>query len=1116
MFSRFESARSRSKRLLQSENVKSSSDDDKLTPEADFSLKPRKVFGLHKESNEKNSGNSIPETQKARLLSYDPFLETFLKASKQKQSRSNLSMTDNNSSATDNLSGPISPLLLRLAIQYEPRSHNVNINITALNASTTSPTRKENMELFGINQKVQSMLMYLPFRSRILPKNDTVVDSELLYLPQFNASDSVGSSASEDSKNDVTRLFSIGLDRLLFKSSRKSASTSNGFQNSNTSLISNLDNSTLYNSHSYLNNQFDNTVNSTCNRGVDLVVGSNDLSFMSAVYISTAALLLTVLLQIFVVPHFWKKLKSVKTIHGVDSLTSCPVLPIESTVITDQDNCDNSQVNGVTNCTVVDLQTSPLRVKPSTHQSDFIEPVIVINKRERRLSSRSASKIMVDPQPQNEPVDEHPQLWTIYPQSTPEEVDTVSNPYRLSVSAIKREPVQKPRNNSHSSGGEESTVVCGYSSAGRSSEGSGDTDGLLAVYEEEDFFVEENPLETKNSHQSLPSSHSMKKILFPSFVYSNNLNNHMDCEAEMYNGTASSCDLPPFSSTAEEQKVDMPSVYEEPCYFVNDNPLSIATAEPQLMAACSPSDCGATTTATRASDTPQNTYDTSSPLKMRLKRLKSNSTAHLDVLDSPRHNTIISNLNNDHKIPAADSSDEEYGTSIHSFSFSTATFSPHPSISRSILNRTNSNVSKTKSVDRDRSRAFVTPKSAPTHDFQMMTPSNQDREATRTSSSHSSGANSFVTTHTTNNISVKRTDSFFVRPKTAASLHELTTAQIMALNKQFSLKNGVIVDNSKISTYSIDCDNNIGNSVSHRLVHKDRNINANSERKCTETNSSRNTSSASLGEFASCASDISAIDNHSVPPTTPVGAGSTSNNDTNTIQCSREMTQLSNISGLSGSSHGSSFNHSKSQAATTITTVSNNNKSTISSNDTKATQNVSFKSGSLDSSPQPRHKVNNEQVKKQSKFFRCISPCSPVNYFVRSPPPQLKSSLQLSNGTSANSAPKSYSTIHSNRIPLKSSPNTATTTINSTMSNSSLRSSSYSINNDKTVAKLGSPSKHNLLQPGSSVVRNKQQQDSAILSSLKVATTAKSSSSIVSASDVGSRTPSKNSRGIKQ
>mmetsp|Transcript_21894 Transcript_21894/g.31426 ORF Transcript_21894/g.31426 Transcript_21894/m.31426 type:complete len:85 (-) Transcript_21894:2833-3087(-) len=84
------------------------------------------------------------------------------------------------------------------------------------------------------------------------------------------------------------------------------------------------------------------------------------------------------------------------------------------------------------------------------------------------------------------------------------------------------------------------------------------------------------------------------------------------------------------------------------------------------------------------------------------------------------------------------------------------------------------------------------------------------------------------------------------------------------------------------------------------------------------------------------------------------------------------------------------------------------------------------------------------------------------------------------------------------------------------MSNSSLRSSSYSINNDKTVAKLGSPSKHNLLQPGSSVVRNKQQQDSAILSSLKVATTAKSSSSIVSASDVGSRTPSKNSRGIKQ
>jgi len=1043
--------------------------------------KARKVYGLKKER-QKESHGSIREANmhNSGLLSNDPFLETYLEVSKQNQfpPQMNLSL-GSNTSATDIHLVPISPLLLRLAILYEPQSHNVSINITALNSS--NPLHDRNVMM---NPKMQAILTYLSFRSRNLSKNGTVDNSELLQSPPVNTSLNATNTCKNIEK-EVKQLSIIGLNKLILRSSIRSDSNSNGLQNRNTSALHIFGNSAFKANHS---------INSKRYHGVEYMIGSKDFSLMSVVCISTAALFLTVLLQLFFIPHLCKRIKTVRTQCKVGSSNNSSFRPMESAVILDQAyNVSCSDVHSE------ELQTPLLRTNSST-QSDLIEPVIVFNKRERRPSSKGALNYLIESQlPQQnqsvEPADENPQLWTIYPQSTPEEVDNVNNPYRFSVSAIKREPVQNHRNNSLSSGGEDSTVVGGYFSSDRTSEGSGETDGLLAVYEEQVFFVEDNPLENRNS-----SLNSMKKILFPSFVYSNNLSNHMDGEAEIFSSNTSLSEHPqPTLATS---------------LHTMDNSLSISTAEPYLVTAGSPSDWGATTTATLRQDTPQSTKVLS-----RQKKPSFGSNIHQGIVDTPlidsKHQCDIGRSDEN----TADSSDEEYGTSIHSFSFSTATFSPYPSVSRSILHRTNSCISQSNSLDSDNNRVFITPKSASSFDSQMMmATSSNDRGITRSSSTHSSGDNSFATTHTTynqNKNSVKRTDSFFVRPKTAASLDELTTEQIIALNKQFSRSNdsnnGIFVDNSKISTYSIDCDDNSGNSVSHRLIHKDRNHTASSERK--SNGSSRHTSSATMSEFASCASDISGCGNSTTSLAAPAtNAGNIINNDN--IQCNRQMSQLSNVSGLSNSSHGisylSNFNHSKSQSVTTAATVKVKDK--------KTAHNVSFKSSSVDSHP-PRNSATNDQAKKQSRFFRCISPCSAVNYFVRSPEQQNKS-RQLSAGTPANSTPKSYSSIHSNRIPMKSSSSTTITKTasNSSMSNSSLRSST---GEKAAVSKLNSPSKHNLFQPGSSVVRNKQQQDSAILSSLKAATKSSpsSSSSIPSATvangaDASSRASLKHSRGI--
>jgi hypothetical protein len=167
-----------------------------------------------------------------------------------------------------------------------------------------------------------------------------------------------------------------------------------------------------------------------------------------------------------------------------------------------------------------------------------------------------------------------------------------------------------------------------------------------------------------------------KKLLFPSFIYNNP---RIRREEEEDKSVTTSAD--------SEHDLDMSSVYEDSSFCKDDvNPLVIATSQLHANKESVPLSSGATTHSTDSNGTRLGRPNLFSPTfadqAAIISPLKMKSKYPSFLLPSGRKSITRDEF--DSCVPFEDDdddddSDDDYDdSSIHSFSFSTQTFSPHP------------------------------------------------------------------------------------------------------------------------------------------------------------------------------------------------------------------------------------------------------------------------------------------------------------------------------------------------------------------------------------------------------------------------------------------------------
>ena len=309
-------------------------------------------------------------------------------------------------------------------------------------------------------------------------------------------------------------------------------------------------------------------------------------------------------------------------------------------------------------------------IKPM--DSEIVSPTILFTKREPQSAPiwgtpvpQSSSSLKTDFLSTSHCSTDHLDMCAIYKESNADGlVDPIDNPIHLEG---------KWQENSKKNG-----FVPNYDTVPEPRMGgSNDSDGLLCVYEQESYFVDDNPLCVEGPPEL--SRKLSKKLLFPSFMYNNPRIRHEEDEEKSLTTSADS-----------EHHLDMSSVYEDSSFCKDDvNPLVIATS--QLHAnkdSVVPLSSGATTHSTDSNSTrlgrPKLFSPTFADAAAVLSPLKMKSKYPSFLLPSGRKSITRDEF--DSCVPFDDDdddSDDDYDdSSIHSFSFSTQTFSPHPPSTR--------------------------------------------------------------------------------------------------------------------------------------------------------------------------------------------------------------------------------------------------------------------------------------------------------------------------------------------------------------------------------------------------------------------------------------------------
>lgn len=342
--------------------------------------------------------------------------------------------------------------------------------------------------------------------------------------------------------------------------------------------------------------------------------------------------------------------KSSKIVANTNNATPITVTPVSSDI----------------EVTVIEEDPSSCCIKPM--DSEIVSPTILITKREPLTTPMKETSVPVNNSTMK--IDflstshcstDHLDMCAIYKESNAEGlVDPVDNPIHLEG---------KRPGDSKNSG-----FVPNYDTVPETRlGGSSDSDGLLCVYEQESYFVDDNPLCVAGPPEL--TRKLSKKLLFPSFIYNNPRIRREEEEEEEKSVT---------TTADSEHDLDMSSVYEDSSFCKDDvNPLVIATSQLHANKDSVPLSSGATTQSTDSSSTrfgrPKLFSPTfadpaalGSPLKMKSKYPSFLLPSGRKSITRDEFDSCVPFDDDD------DESDDDYDdSSIHSFSFSTQTFSPH-------------------------------------------------------------------------------------------------------------------------------------------------------------------------------------------------------------------------------------------------------------------------------------------------------------------------------------------------------------------------------------------------------------------------------------------------------
>lgn len=718
----------------------------------------------------------------------------------------------------------------------------------------------------------------------------------------------------------------------------------------------------------------------------DVLVGQSSSSVITAVVLASLCVVVAVAIQRMLAPFLARRLSQTKS-----TTTTGSALPVDQIHVIDD----------------------PSLTATTGHASQLnhVEPEIVIHKRER-LSTSSV------PLPKSGGlfVEQEPELWTIYPDKMQEgEMDCMSNPYRDLGEGHHLHKSSPRDNQGGGDDGEERTVVSGYRYNGLSHEESDHTDELLAVYEEPSYFVDDNPIgrapgQPTGAKAGTPLTPGRKNILFPSFIYN-------DDAIELASGSDFDARERRRDSPSSDPAMGViPSVYDLPSRFVGTNsrggkaPLSGST------------------------DVESNL----SPLKMVKIRPAGGRVGQ--VTHSGEEHTCTS------PDILSEESDDDYGNSIHSYSFSAATFSPNPSKNRNCPNKPLSS----------ELLSFHSPKSL-TQNIENSA-SSRVLELNKLRNSSRSTVTSASSTATTAALGT-RSDSFFVRPKTLVSLDELTAEQVKALGLSVSRegKRGG-------SVYSIDGDASrpVAPSTSNRPDPLPRDTGSLGGRKLSmrsiKSNGTIPSNDDGLVSSASDLSETSRRDGSSTSRPNPVDDALIGGES----HLSRRQSGSHQL--LTSYSRAGYTNPLRSPSSAVMSSKS---QSTSSNRGGKEPPTAAASPVPVPVSVSAPHS-GGDAADKKKKFFRCLSPRRAVHFFIRGAADSKQASK--SGAPLLQSPPKTYSSLHASKTALKNGSNPNPGGLNNR--SESFHSNGSGMSTEGVPLSQSPPSKQSSSLPqGSSLVR---------------------------------------------
>ena len=868
------------------------------------------------------------------------------------------------------------PLLLKLKINVEPESSNLSINITALNSSDNS--RSKSYDISDIFNFVPKQLSTL--RERI--ENKT---SQLPFLPSNSSNRAFHSEKAENERINDT----------ISYSNKKFTFTIPMPNTSRTNLPPIQDN-----------------LSKIQIGGSNPVHGSSSF-FVTIISVGAAAVTVTFFLHFVLFPlPMSKKIQFIsqilKRLFGLVSKEKGVPSPVKQgsakkgTPVAQS----NSKLSAARSSPTISSPPKAITVAPeiideakpenfavNAANAEFIEPTIVINRRNRQASS---NKTKQDEMNSNASFSADLQLWNIYPKPEEELMDHVDNPFYFDSDGneLKDSPLSASRVHSQSRSREQPDDAAAIHINTMNK-----ADGLVDIYDDPVYFVDDNPL-SDSKGGSVP-----KKILFPSFVYNNT---SIDCVGGEF-------------GDADESVVALEGSNYQLDITDEGNPLKIETAASPmpLNLKKDTQSSGATTAASTDTEISlvASNGNSVSPLKMKLK---------YPSFLLPNGRKTLTKHEVESSLPLEEDSDDDYGSAIHSYSFSTATFSPVPSSNRGAISGSSSHSKR----HGDDERKFNSPKlsdnfaSALELKNDTVDPNNVSRRETV-----STAPGSWMELHGSKYMEknpMKRGESFFVRPKTLSSAGELSPEQLKALRQLYNGKN---------------YDNFV-----NKIDAKDR---GSDERKSSlGSNWSGHSSTFFTSDVRSLAAASATLDKQ------PSDKG---------ISLTRHNSQLSNVSALSVSSGSSGFLSNTSRQCKSDSKSSHSNPL---SQSVHSVGNVSEKSKPTSSGEKIAQSAvgvmrSPEKTGKKKDFFRCISPCKAVHYIVHgSPQKQLP----------ANASDASLIGPYSSKYASKSSA----------ISNNNRSNTGFTIESRATGVVVRS---NNLLKPGSSMVRTPSFKASSPLSS---------------------------------